>query len=73
MKAILEFNLPEDQIEFDTACKAADYKLILSDLDEQLRSFLKYGHTFKDPDEALQMVRDELYDLLRERNLSLYD
>jgi len=43
MKAILEFNLPEDQNEFEVASKAMDWALLVCDIQEQIRKWSKYG------------------------------
>lgn len=42
MKAILEFNLPDDHIEYKHANKAVDYYLALGDIDHEIRNYLKY-------------------------------
>lgn len=42
MKATLEFNLPEDSDDHYTAINAAKYRLALYELDNWLRSKLKY-------------------------------
>lgn len=60
-KAILEFNLPDDMIEFEKASKAANYHLALCDLNEQLRRYEKYGHNFKTADEMLNAIRTHLF------------
>ena len=42
MKAILEFDLPNDNLEFKHASKAIDYYLALGDIDHEIRNYLKY-------------------------------
>ena len=42
MKAILEFNLPEDKEEFDAASKGMDWALLAWDIDQLLRNKLKH-------------------------------
>jgi hypothetical protein len=57
MKAILEFNLPEDEVEHKRALFA---DVVYSQMDEarlQCRNWLKYGHDFKTPDEAIEACR----------------
>lgn len=66
MKATLEFDLPEDRIEFEQASHAGALASVLSSLDTDARNFLKHGHPFKTPDEVLSWVRDsirEVHDL----------
>ena len=45
MKAILEFNLPEDKEEFDTALKGMDWALLVLDIDHNLKK--KLTHKFE--------------------------
>lgn len=42
MKAILEFNLPEDQEEYNSTIKAAEYRSALYEISQWLRSIRKY-------------------------------
>lgn len=62
MKATLEFNLPEEAHEFYIASRATTLALEVNAVREKIRSWLKHGHEFKTPDEALVAVRDELID-----------
>lgn len=71
MKAILEFALPDDRESFEAACKADDWRCVVDELNNQLRSWTKYGHEFKDIDAALHGVRDRLWQELNERGLDL--
>jgi len=43
MKAIIEFDLPEDKEEFDGARKASDFWLCLDAIDGYLRNLIKNG------------------------------
>jgi hypothetical protein len=70
MKAILEFKLPEDASDHLLATHASDFYLSLFDMDQYLRNILKYGHEFKSADEALEKVREELHEIMTERNVS---
>ncbi len=72
MKAILEFNLPENQNEFDMALKGSDWHHICWDLDNYLRTEIKYNDELSDVQRfELQKVRDKLYDLMNRNNLQL--
>ena len=42
MKAILEFDLPEEQYEFDSAVNGCQWHNLVSDLDEKLRQDIKH-------------------------------
>lgn len=71
MKALIEFTLPEDDFEFRASLQAKEWIFTSHDMDEQLRSWLKYGHTFSNADEALEAARQLLYDTMEMRDISL--
>ena len=73
MKAILKFNLPEEQPEFDLAVNGYKWQLVVWDLNQYLRAHTKYA-----PDdmsdstyEALESVRMELFNILNKHKLEL--
>ena len=66
MKVILEFNLPEDKEEYDTASKGMDWALLVLDIDQFIRNKIKYE---QDKDGILQLVRDRLYLNMEEKGL----
>ena len=72
MKAILEFNLPDDQIEFDLANNGRNFWSVLWELDQDLRAKTKYAPDDlpQDKYDAYQEIRDRLYELLSEHNVS---
>lgn len=72
MKAILEFNLPEEQDSFDKAANAWKMWLAISEFDNKLRGWVKYEHNFNNPEEALHETRRLLHELLSEENISLH-
>lgn len=67
MKAILEFDLPEDKYDFDIAVNSNKYVNIIDDLDTELRAINKYGATqlygqpFKDTHELVELIREHIY------------
>ena len=70
MKAILEFNLPEDREDFETCQKAVNYKIALQDFyQESLRKRNKYSYTEKTTDELLKALIDEYIELTKELDL----
>jgi hypothetical protein len=73
MEAILKFNLPEEQDDFELAANAGKYYSILWDLDQYLRNFVKYPSDREDPimTDTMAKVRDELWKLMNEHNLDL--
>ncbi len=73
MKAILEFNLPEDQPEFNTALQGSDWKHVCWEMDQLLRKHLKYDDDLKEDEvKMLQYVRDEFWKFMNENNVDLY-
>jgi hypothetical protein len=73
VKAILEFNLPEEQYEFRCALNGARWRSVVEDLDNELRSILKYGTAPQESEESLQQLRDKLHLFLEEEGLKLHD
>jgi hypothetical protein len=73
MKAILEFNLPDDQQDFNLAVNAMKFWDVLYELDQDLRSKTKYAPDDlpQDKYDAYQEVRDMLYELMSQNNISL--
>ena len=66
-----EFNLPEDQHEYEIMSQAQKTQSFLWDFSQQLRSWYKYHHDFKDADDALNKIRDEFYRLLNEHEVNI--
>jgi len=66
MKAILEFNLPEDKEEFDVTSRGMDWALLAWDIDQFIRNKIKYE---QDRDGVLQLVRNELNFRMEEKGL----
>ena len=72
MKAILEFILPEDKIEFETATKSMDWAILAWDIDQYIRNRLKYQTeklNTSSAKEELELLRNELRDLMEESGL----
>ena len=69
MKAILEFELPDDKENFDAAVRGMDWALVVWNLDQQLRTWIKHEHKFDDPVYALEGVREQLNEMLIDRGL----
>ena len=63
MKAIIEFNLPEEQSEFDLATHSLNYSVIIQDILNHLRSTIKYDE--KAPQEVVNYA-DELSGLIHQ-------
>lgn len=74
-KAILEFDLnePDDREAHKRAVKSLDLVLALWDIDQYLRSQIKYGDEIELTDEqftTLDETREKLHSILREYNIS---
>ena len=71
MKATLEFNLPEDQSDFDLSVNGAKAQSALCDMDQWLRSQTKYApddfseDTFK----AFELCREKLREIVYDNGL----
>ena len=70
MKAILEFNLPEDKEEFDVASKGMDWALVAWDMDQLLRNKLKYGKLLPNTRTELEEIRDTLNVMITDKGLT---
>ena len=68
MKAILEFNLPEEEEQFNVASKGMDWALIVWDIDQLLRNKLKYGAPTHHV-HLLEELRDTLNNLVEDNGL----
>ena len=72
MKAILEFNLPEDQPEFNNAIKGGDWKHVCWEMDQWLRVQYKYmpdDEYSKDKYETFEKCREQLREIMFENGL----
>ena len=70
-KATFIFNLPEEENEYKVMCQSQNTQRMLWDFSNQLRSWQKYHHDFKDADDALNKIRDEFYTLLNQHGLNI--
>ncbi len=66
MKATLEFNLPEDNEEFNHATNGFNYYMALVEMDEWLRSEYKYNGK-----EEMYEVRNKLREIIFENNVKI--
>jgi len=71
MKAILEFDLPEEQPEFDNAVNGGKWSIVAWELDQHLRSQLKHNDKLTEKQyDTLQEVRDKLWEIVNEYSLN---
>lgn len=71
MKAILEFNLPEEQAEHYCAIKGADMLNVLWELRAELRSMLKYGDLPEQQHKIVEQIQGYLIQCLNENDINL--
>ena len=66
MKATLEFNLPEEQEDFNHANNGFNYYMALVEMDQWLRAEYKYNDN-----EEMYEVREKLREIISENNVKL--
>ena len=71
MKAILEFNLPEEQAEHYCAIKGADMLNVLWELKTELRSMLKYGELPEQQYKIVEKIQNFLLSSLDDHEINL--
>lgn len=71
MEATLKFDLPEDDCNHKIAVHSMDFALTCWETDQKLRSWLKYGHEFKNADEALEETRELLHEVMNDHGINL--
>lgn len=71
MKAILEFNLPEEQEEHQIALDGISYRCALSELSNYLRSKIKYEEHTEEQYAVYEEIRSELYKILENDGLEI--
>jgi hypothetical protein len=73
MKATIEYNLPEDKVEFDCAIDGVKWMSAMWDLDQWLRSQTKYAPDTMSSDthKAFEECREKLHEILNEEELKL--
>jgi hypothetical protein len=69
MKAVLEFDLPEDNTDFQSAINGHNYKSAIWDFDQLLRSEMKYKELSNETYQAYKWCREELRKILEQDNL----
>jgi len=72
MKAILEFNLPEDHIEFEMATNGSKMHSVLWEMDQWLRAQYKYmpdTEYSEDKYNTFEKCRDQLREIMFENGV----
>ena len=71
MKAIIEFNLPDDQAEYDLCNKAQDMSNAINDVRKYLRSKVKYETQDKKKWEGYDEVYQQFFEIINNYNINL--
>lgn len=71
MKATLEFNLPDDQHEFDLAVQGSKMYVALWDISQDLRKLWKYEELSEEEWKMVEKIRDKFYEILSDHQISL--
>ena len=72
MKATLEFNLPDDQEDFQDAVNGLKWRVMVWNFDQHLRSQLKYNDNLSEEQyKVYEEIRDFLWEKMNEDGLSL--
>ena len=71
MKAIIEFNLPDDQYEYELANKGGAMYHVLWELKSELRSMLKYGELPDAQYEIVEKIQDFLISSLDDNEINM--
>jgi hypothetical protein len=71
MKAILEFNLPDDQEYWDMAVKSREMAYALNDIRNYLRSRVKYEEMPAEKWETCDEIYQEFFRLIEQNNIKL--
>lgn len=71
MKVTIEFDLPEDNREYEVTNQASKMQSLLWEFCQQLRSYRKYGNTFKDAGDALEKITKDFYGLVDHHGVNI--
>jgi hypothetical protein len=69
MKAILEFDLPEENSDFQAAINGSNYRSCIWEYDQLLRSEMKYKELSDETYKAYKYCREELRKILEQDNI----
>jgi hypothetical protein len=68
----LSFTLPEEQDEFDKACKAGYAYSVLARFDDELRSHIKYNSHPDWHGQTVEEIRQTLYNLIADYGIEIH-
>ena len=71
MKVKLEYNLPDDQFEFECAVKSTKMFFVLTEIKDELRSIWKYEELKQNQFEMVERIREKFFEILTENEINL--
>ena len=71
MKATIEYNLPDDQFEFDNAVKSMKMFFALTEIKDELRAIWKYEELKENQFEMVERIREKFFEILTENEINL--
>lgn len=73
MKATLEFDLDDEEDRFSCAVNGIQWRQAVQRIDQFMRDKLKHGDLQCSSVDAMQMTRDELFKILEDEELNLWE
>jgi len=71
MKATIEYNLPDDQFEFDNAVKSNKMWHALTEIKDELRRIWKYEDLKENQYEMVERIREKFFEILQENEINI--
>jgi len=71
MKATLEFNLPDDQHEFDLAVQGSKMYSALWDISQELRAIWKHEELSDEEFKMVERIRNKFFEILEDNQITL--
>jgi hypothetical protein len=71
MKATIEFNLPDDQHEFDLVVNSSAMYNALWEIKDELRNLWKYHELNEDEFNMIERIRESFHSILQDNNVNL--
>lgn len=71
MKATIEYNLPDDQFEFESAVKSTKMFFALTEIKDELRFIWKYEELKENQFEMVERIREKFFEILTENEINL--
>ena len=70
VKATIEFELPEEELEFECASKGVDWRNVVFELNERLHHRMKHTENY-DEVVGLELAQEYLWECINNRDLCL--